>query len=85
MLGQFEDFFVELAQVFKKHQVVAIGRLPITFMEDGRIIGQYKIIEAWIDKEGEAVIRVKSNDHECSTKLEHEIYSDNKNKVKCRP
>lgn len=75
MLGRFEDFFVELAQLLKKHQAISTfgARFPITFMDDDKVIGKYKIVETWIDKEGEAVIRVRSDD---GSNTEYEIYSD---------
>lgn len=72
MLGRFEDFFVELAQLLKKHSAISTfgAKFPITFMNGYEIIGQYKVTETWITKEGEAVLRVRSEDKE------YEIYSD---------
>lgn len=77
MIGKFQDFFVDLAQVFKKHQVTSSfgSRLPVSFTEGNTVVGQYRIIEAWIDREGEAVIRVKS-DASPDLNLEYDIYSD---------
>ena len=79
MEDKYRDFFLELAQVFKKHQVTAPfgSRLSINWVENDRVIGTYRIVEIWIDREGEAVLRVKE---ECSGgfKQEFEIYSDGK-------
>lgn len=84
MLGKFEDFFVELAQVFKKHGATSPfgSRLSVSFVEDNRVVGMHKITEAWITKEGEAVLRVRNDDPGyVGHKQEYEIYSDGKLKL----
>lgn len=81
MLGLFEDFFVELAQVFKKYKAFAPSgcRFLIDFTEDNRTIGQYKIVEVNINEQGEAIIHVKSELHETNIKnTEYKIHSDGK-------
>lgn len=79
MISKFEDFFIDLAQVFKKHSVTAPfgSRLPVSWVENNMVVGQYRIVEVWIDREGEAVLRVKSETPD-GFKMEYEIYSDGK-------
>ena len=62
MLGPVEDFFVEFAQVCKKHKTTASGNLSFCVTKDDLVLGSYKIKEQWINKEGEACVVVKSED-----------------------
>jgi len=77
MENKHKGFFVELAQVFKKYQCTAAfgSKLPICWVENDRVIGTDKIVEAWIDRDGEAILRVKSEQPN-GFKQEFEIYSD---------
>lgn len=75
MLGQHEDFFVELAQVFKKHKVCSHANFPVDFTDEtgNHVAGRYKIKEVWINKEGEAIMVVSNEE---GTKIHWEIHSD---------
>jgi hypothetical protein len=46
-------------------------------VENDRVVGTYRIVEIWIDREGEAVLRVKEEGSN-GFKQEFEIYSDGK-------
>jgi len=72
MLGPVEDFFVELAQVCKKYKSTANGNLSFSIVKDDLVLGNYKIKEQWINKEGEACIVVKVED----TDSHYEIWSN---------
>lgn len=72
MHNQAEDFFVELAQVCKKYRTSSSGSLSFCFTKGDIVIGQYRIKEQWINKDGEACIVVKDE----KTNSHQEIWSN---------
>jgi hypothetical protein len=74
MQDKYKEFFLELAKLIKKHQCTAPfgSSLRLGWVDGNRVVGDYKITEIWIDREGEAVLRVKGENRE------FEIYSDGK-------
>lgn len=79
MQDKHQEFFLELAQLFKKYQCTSPfgSSLPVSWVENDKVVGNYRIVEIWIDREGEAVLRVKGEDGN-GFKKEFEIYSDGK-------
>lgn len=63
------EFFKEFAQLCKKHKITGYGKgFPISLIDEYR--ERYNITEIWLDKEGEAIVRLDNG--------KVDVYSDGK-------